>query len=65
VTNGIGGYAAGAVAGVLMRRYHGLLVAVLMPQVGRTLPLTDLDETAVQDGEILLALRRHCSAANR
>ena len=25
VTNGIGGYAAGTVAGVLTRRYHGLL----------------------------------------
>lgn len=26
VTNGIGGYASGTVAGVLSRRYHGLLV---------------------------------------
>lgn len=45
VTNGIGGYAAGAVAGVLTRRYHGLLVAALQPPVGRTLLLTKLDET--------------------
>ena len=29
VTNGIGGYASGTVAGVLTRRYHGLLVAAL------------------------------------
>ncbi len=29
VTNGIGGYAAGTVAGMLTRCYHGLLVAAL------------------------------------
>ena len=29
VTNGLGGYAAGTVAGVVTRRYHGLLVASL------------------------------------
>lgn len=31
VTNGIGGYASGTVAGMLTRRYHGLLVAALNP----------------------------------
>ncbi len=45
VTNGIGGYAAGTVAGVLTRGYHGLLLAALMPPLGRTLLLTKLDET--------------------
>jgi predicted glycogen debranching enzyme len=50
VTNGIGGYAAGTVAGLLTRRYHGLLVAALQPPVGRTLLLTKLDETATYDG---------------
>lgn len=45
VTNGLGGYASGTVAGVLTRRYHGLLVAALKPPVGRTLLLTKLDET--------------------
>jgi predicted glycogen debranching enzyme len=44
VTNGIGGYAAGTVAGLLTRRYHGLLVAALKPPLGRTLLLTKLDE---------------------
>jgi predicted glycogen debranching enzyme len=44
VTNGIGGYASGTVAGVLTRRYHGLLVAALQPPLGRTLMLTKLDE---------------------
>jgi predicted glycogen debranching enzyme len=50
VTNGIGGYAAGTVAGLLTRRYHGLLVAALKPPLGRTLLLTKLDETAVCRG---------------
>jgi predicted glycogen debranching enzyme len=46
VTNGIGGYAAGTVAGVLTRRYHGLLVAALSPPVGRTLLVAKIEETA-------------------
>lgn len=29
VTNGLGGYASGTVAGAVTRRYHGLLVASL------------------------------------
>lgn len=45
VTNGIGGYASGTVAGLLTRRYHGLLVAALKPPLGRTLLLAKLDET--------------------
>ena len=35
--NGIGGFASETVAGLLTRRYHGLLVAALAPPVGRTL----------------------------
>ena len=31
VTNGIGGFASGTIAGTLTRRYHGLLVAALNP----------------------------------
>ncbi|BAZ17906.1 putative glycogen debranching enzyme [Calothrix sp. NIES-4071] len=49
VTNGIGGYASGTVAGLLTRRYHGLLVAALKPPLGRTLLFTKLDETAIYD----------------
>ncbi|MCE7989903.1 MAG: glycogen debranching protein [Caldilinea sp. CFX5] len=52
VTNGIGGYAAGTVAGVLSRRYHGLLVAALKPPLGRTLLATKLDETATYNGQV-------------
>ena len=44
VTNGIGGYAAGTIAGVLTRCYHGLLVAALNPPLGRTVMLTKLDD---------------------
>ncbi len=50
VTNGLGGYASGTVAGLLTRRYHGLLIAALRPPVGRTLLLAKLDETATCDG---------------
>ncbi|MEH2235775.1 amylo-alpha-1,6-glucosidase [Nostoc sp.] len=49
VTNGIGGYASGTVAGLLTRRYHGLLVAALNPPLGRTLLLAKLDETVLYD----------------
>jgi predicted glycogen debranching enzyme len=44
VTNGLGGYASGTVAGVLTRRYHGLLVAALPAPVGRMLMLSRLWE---------------------
>ncbi len=46
VTNGLGGYASGTVAGVLTRRYHGMLVAALKPPLGRTLLVAKLDEAA-------------------
>lgn len=47
VTNGVGGYASGTVAGLLTRRYHGLLVAALKPPLGRTLMLAKLDDTVL------------------
>jgi predicted glycogen debranching enzyme len=50
VTNGIGGFASGTVAGVLTRRYHGLLIAALKPPLGRTLLVSKLDETAEYQG---------------
>lgn len=51
VTNGIGGFAMGTIAGILTRRYHGLLIAALKPPLGRTLMLTKLDETVEYLGE--------------
>jgi predicted glycogen debranching enzyme len=47
VTNGIGGFACGTVAGALTRRYHGLLIAALDPPVARTLLVAKLDDTAI------------------
>jgi predicted glycogen debranching enzyme len=52
VTNGIGGFASGTVAGLLTRRYHGLLVAALKPPLGRTLLVAKLEETAESDGQV-------------
>ena len=45
VTNGLGGYASGTVAGTATRRYHGLLVAALQPPVKRTLLVNGIDES--------------------
>jgi hypothetical protein len=45
VTNGIGGYASGAVVSLLTRRYHAILMAALNPPANRV-----LDETAAYDG---------------
>src|SRR5262245_1190388 len=44
VTNGLGGYASGTVAGVLTRRYHGVLIAALPAPLGRTVLLSRLTE---------------------
>ncbi len=52
VTNGIGGYASGTIAGLLSRRYHGLLIAALKPPLARTLMLAKLDETALYGDRI-------------
>lgn len=50
VTNGIGGFASGTVAGALTRRYHGLLVAALHPPVGRTQLVAAFDEVVHYNG---------------
>ena len=44
VTNGLGGYASGTVAGLVTRRYHGLLVAALPAPLGRVVMLNHLLE---------------------
>src|SRR5690606_3594167 len=44
VTNGLGGYASGTVAGVVTRRYHGLLIAALPAPLGRSVMLNHLLE---------------------
>ena len=50
VTNGIGGYASGTVAGPMTRSYHGLLVAALEPPVARTVLVGGLVEWATYGG---------------
>jgi predicted glycogen debranching enzyme len=44
LTNGIGGYASGTVAGANTRRYHGLLVAACTPPLDRTVVISKLEE---------------------
>ncbi len=44
VTNGLGGYASGTVAGLNTRRYHGLLVAALPNPLGRVVMLSRIEE---------------------
>ncbi|MFL6257071.1 MAG: amylo-alpha-1,6-glucosidase [Pyrinomonadaceae bacterium] len=44
VTNGLGGFASGTLAGVPTRRYHGLLVASLPTPLGRTVMFNHLSE---------------------
>src|ERR1700758_2994514 len=64
VTNGIGGYASGTIAGSQTRRYHGLLVAGLHPPVGRTFLVSAIDEVVHYIGEdFSLATHRWVSGA--
>ncbi|MBI2371113.1 MAG: glycogen debranching enzyme family protein [Deltaproteobacteria bacterium] len=48
--NGIGGFASGTIAGLLTRRYHGLLVAALKPPLGRTLLVAKVDDSIEYGG---------------
>jgi predicted glycogen debranching enzyme len=43
MTNGLGGFACGSVAGANTRRYHGFLVASLQPPVERTLLVAKIE----------------------
>jgi predicted glycogen debranching enzyme len=64
VTNGIGGYASGTIAGGMSRRYHGLLMAALHPPVGRTQLVAWMDEIVRHGGaEFALATHRWASGA--
>ena len=64
VTNGIGGYASGTVAGSQTRRYHGVLIAALQPPVGRTQLVSTIDEIVHYAGaDFSLATHRWASGA--
>lgn len=44
-TNGLGGWAGSSITGTNTRRYHGLLVAAIVPPAERMLLVSKLDET--------------------
>src|ERR1700682_5758991 len=44
VTNGLGGYAAGTIGGVITRGFHGYLIAALPSPLGRMMMLNELVE---------------------
>ena len=50
ITNGLGGFASSTIIGANTRRYHGLLIAPLMPPARRTLILSKLDESIEING---------------
>src|SRR5664279_1567338 len=49
-TNGLGGWSGSTLCGCHTRRYHGLLMAAIVPPAERMLLLSKLDETIVLDG---------------
>ena len=51
ITNGIGGYSSSTIIGANTRKYHGLLVAPLMPPGNRQVILSKLDESIEIDGK--------------
>jgi predicted glycogen debranching enzyme len=66
VTNGLGGYASGTVAGVVTRRYHGLLIASLPAPLGRMVMLNHLlERVRFRSGQVLwLGDEREVSGPN-
>ncbi|HET8712193.1 MAG TPA: amylo-alpha-1,6-glucosidase [Gemmatimonadales bacterium] len=66
VTNGVGGYSSSTVAGIVSRRYHGLLVAALPNPLGRVIMLNALLDSAedVTGRRALLSLEPGESAAS-
>jgi len=47
VTNGLGGYASGTIAGIPTRKYHGLFVPTLAAPKGRHIMISRCDESVV------------------
>ena len=61
VTNGLGGYASGAIVGITTRRFHGLLVAALPAPFGRTMMFNHLIERLyLPDGLIVQLCGEEC-----
>ena len=54
VTNGLGGYASGTLAGICTRRYHGLLIAALPAPLGRMMMFNHIiEEIRLPDGRVM------------
>ena len=51
ITNGIGGFCSSTVIGANTRRYHGLLIAPLIPPAQRHLLISKVDENITVNGE--------------
>ena len=51
ITNGVGGFCSSTAVGANTRRYHGLLVAPLMPPAQRHLLFSKVDEKVIIDHE--------------
>jgi predicted glycogen debranching enzyme len=51
VTNGLGGYASGTLAGMPSRKYHGLFVPNLAAPKGRHIMISRCDEFVIADGK--------------
>lgn len=51
LTNGIGGFACGTIAGLRTRRYHGLLTAATPPPTGRVLVLAEIETWLAMDSQ--------------
>ena len=51
LTNGLGGYCSSTVIGTNTSRYHGLLIAPLLPPAQRHLLISKLDESVDVAGE--------------
>ncbi|HST24510.1 MAG TPA: amylo-alpha-1,6-glucosidase [Gaiellaceae bacterium] len=64
VTDGLGGFAMGAISGLRTRRYHGLLVVATRPPGGRMVGLAALDPVlVVGDRRLRLAVHEWTSGA--
>ena len=65
VTNGLGGYASGTIAGLNTRRFHGWLIAALPAPFGRMMMLNQLEETVSVYGNQLALTAENLSQATR
>src|SRR5664279_4366418 len=63
VTNGLGGYASGTIAGLNTRRFHGWLIAALPAPHGRVMMLNQIEESLCVGGLIYQLTAENLSEA--